>query len=238
MRIAICDDDVLFQKRFTKMIREWDPTQCLECFSTGAELLRAAAGGAFDLVFLDIYFPEENGLDVAARLQKVSPETSIVFLTVSEDCAVDAWSVNALHYLVKPVTAEGVEEAFRRLARLRSRPRRILTLPVDHDSVTVYLDEVTYIVSDGHAKNVCLTSGQTLRVRMHFHELEDKLDDTFLKLNKGTIVNMEHIRTMSKDYCLLRDGTKLTFTRRGRRAIEDTYEQFMYSRLFGEKNGG
>ncbi len=175
---------------------------------------------------------------MAARLRKVSPETGIVFLTVSEDCAADAWSANALNYLVKPITVEDVAETFRRLERIRSGPRRILTLSVDNDSVTVDLDDISHIVSDAHIKELYLTDGRILRVRKHFHELEEKLDDAFLKLNRGTIVNMEHIRTMNRNYCILRDGTKLTFTRRGRQTIWDMYEQFIYSHLSGEERGG
>ncbi|MCC8102801.1 MAG: LytTR family DNA-binding domain-containing protein [Clostridiales bacterium] len=215
------------------MRREWDGTQCPECFSSGAELIKAAAElPAFDIAFIDICFPGENGIDIAAKIRKLSPETGIVFLTNSEDHAVDAYTVDALHYLVKPPTTEAVGEAFRRLESFRSRQRPTLSLAIERDTVTVYLEDIFYIVSDGHTKEIHLTDGRVLRVRMQFRELEEKLDKTFLKLNKGTIVNMEQIRTMNKDYCLLRDGTKLAFTRRERVAIRNTYDQFVYARLF------
>ncbi|MCD8338294.1 MAG: LytTR family DNA-binding domain-containing protein [Lachnospiraceae bacterium] len=233
MRIAICDDSVLFQEQFTNLVRRWDGTQCPECFSTGAELLKAAAEPpAFDIVFVDICFPGENGIDIAAKIRKLSPETGIVFLTCSEDHAVDAYTVDALHYLVKPPSAEDVREVFRRLEIFRSRQRPTLSLVVERNSVLVYLDTISYIISDGHAKEIHLTDGQILCVRMQLRELEKKLDETFLKLNKGSIVNMEQIRTMHTDYCLLRDGTKLGFSRRERAAIRGTYDQFVYSRLF------
>lgn len=238
MRIAICDEDALSQEQLTQAVREWDPMQCPECFSSGAELLKAAAGGVFDIVFLDTGFSGEKGLDVAVRLRKMSPETGIVFLAASGDYAIDAWSVNALHYLVKPVTAEDVAEAFRRLELIRSRPQRPLFRVAGRENITVYLDDISYIASDGHRKALYLTDGQVLRVRISFRELADRLDHSFLRLNKGTIVNMEHIRTISRDYCLLRDGTRFTFPRRGRTHIRNTYDEFVYSRLFREGNGG
>ncbi|MCD8155425.1 MAG: LytTR family DNA-binding domain-containing protein [Clostridiales bacterium] len=237
MRIAVCDDSVSFQKQFTGIVREWDPGQCLECFSSGAELLKAAEKApSFDIVFLDIYFPRENGMDIAVKIRKLSPETGIVFITVSEDYAVDAYSVNAVHYLVKPVTVEGVMESFRRFENLRAKPRSFLSLSIEQNNGTVYLDDISFIVSAGHIKEIHLTGGQVLCARMRFQELEEKLDENFLKLNKGTIVNMEQIRTMSSDYCLLRDGTKLSFSQRRRIAIRNTYEQFVYSRLFGKED--
>ena len=62
---------------------------------------------SFDIVFLDIYMLREDGVDIARILNKISPETRIVFVTTSEEHAVSAFSLDALHYLVKPVTTEG-----------------------------------------------------------------------------------------------------------------------------------
>ncbi|MCD8075332.1 MAG: LytTR family DNA-binding domain-containing protein [Lachnospiraceae bacterium] len=232
MRIAICDDSALSQIVFIDVVREWNPMEHPESFTTGAELLRAAEKvPAFDIVFLDIYFPEESGLDIAGKLRRISPGTAIVFITNSDDHAVDAYSMNALHYLMKPITKEGVREAFRRLENLRAKPRSILPLPIGRDSITLYQNEISYIVSDKHAKEIHLTDGQILRVWMEFRELEEKLDNSFQKLNKGTIVNMEQIRVMSKDFCLLRDGTKLAFSRREREKVQNAYDQFLFLRL-------
>ncbi len=61
MRIAICDDDEFFRERFTGVVKEWDPAQCPECFSSGAELLKAAVeavGGVLTSCFWISIFQE------------------------------------------------------------------------------------------------------------------------------------------------------------------------------------
>lgn len=192
MRIAICDDSKREQEQFIKALHGWDPTRQPECFLDGVALLKAAKQEApFDIVFLDIYMPAKNGVEIAGELQKVSPETGIVFVTTSREHAVDAFSLQALHYLVKPVTTEGIVEAFRRLTKLHEKQRPMVTFPTGRGSSTVYLDEIYYLQSMDHAVDIYLTGGRQLRVWGSLTELEQKLNDCFLKLNRSTIVNME-----------------------------------------------
>ena len=234
MRIAICDDEQKSWEQLTAALHGWDPTRQPECFSNGAALLEAARDQGkeyFDIAFLDIYMPGENGVDIAEELHRLSPKTGIVFVTTSREHAVDAFSLHALHYLVKPITTEGVVEAFRRLAQRQSQKRSAITLTAGHDSHTVYLDELSYIQSANHATEVFLTRGGQIRVWTPLNELESRLGESFLKINRGTIVNMEQIEQMGIDSCMLRDGTRLDFTRRERGAIRAAYDNYLFSRL-------
>ena len=237
MRIAICDDSQREQEQFIKALHDWDPTRQPECFLTGADLLEAAKQEPpFDMVFLDIYMPGENGVEIAVELQKVSPETGLVFVTTSQDHAVDAFSLQALHYLVKPVKRSGVVEAFRRLTQLRQRQRPMASFPTGRGSSTVYLDEIYYMQSMNHAVDIHLTGGRKLRVWTTLTEAEQKLDDSFLKLNRSILVNMEQIEQMGVDSCILRDGTRLEFTRRDRAAIRAAFDDFLFARLSGRRS--
>lgn len=239
MRIALCDDSIKEQKQFTEVLHGWDPTRQPECFSSGAPLLEAARRiPSFDIVFLDIYMPGENGVEIAQELKKISPETAIVFVTTSQEHAVDAFSLHALHYLVKPVTTEGVIEAFRRLSQHRLRPRTMLTLTSGRGSCSVYLDEIGYVRSDRHAKEIVLTDGRILKIWTPLEELEAKLDSSFLRVNRSTIVNMNYIEQMGTDTCVLRDGTKMEFPRRERGRIRAAYDEHIFSRLSEQTESG
>lgn len=234
MRIAICDDIRTEQEQFIKALHGWDPSRTPERFFDGASFLAAAKETPhFDIAFLDIYMPGENGVDIAKELQKLSPETGIVFITTSEEHAVDAFSLHALHYLVKPVTTEGVTEAFRRLALTASKKRPVITLTTGRGSSTVYLDEIYCLQSLNHAVEISLTGGRQIKVWTPLGELEPKLGSDFLKINRGTIVNMEQIEQMGVDACMLRNGVRLEFSRRGRAFIRAAYDDYLFSRLSG-----
>ncbi|MCD8155426.1 MAG: LytTR family DNA-binding domain-containing protein [Clostridiales bacterium] len=236
MHIAVCDDSRLSQALFINALHEWNPEQDAECFARGADLLKAMREQSlFDIVFLDICLPDENGIEIAEEIRTLSPRTGLVFITNSLDYAVDAWSLNALHYLVKPVTAEGIGEAFQRLKSISSESHPVLFLNIGKESYMIYLDEIVYIGSSRHAKEIHLTNGNVIRVWMGFQELEERLDERFLKLNRGTIANMEHIRRMGKEYCLLDDGTRFDFPRRKRESVQEAYEAYLFLHLSERK---
>ncbi|MCD8025780.1 MAG: LytTR family DNA-binding domain-containing protein [Clostridiales bacterium] len=203
----------------------------------GKDLLEAAKSAPpIDVVFLDIYMPGENGVNIAESLREISPFTGIVFVTTSTDHAVDAFSLNTLHYLVKPVTFEGVTEAMHRLAQLRKKKRTMISLQTGSTSCSVYLDEISYIQSMGHAKELVLTNGKIIRLWTPMAELEKLLGENFLKLNRSTIVNMEHIEQMGTNACVLHDGTRLEFARRERTAVKTAYDNYLFDRLSKQNN--
>lgn len=239
MRIAICDDSRKEQDQFIKALHGWDPTREPETFFSGADFLEAAREQPpFDIVFLDIYMPGENGVDIARELKDISPETGIVFVTTSEEHAVDAFSLHALHYLVKPVTTKGIVEAFRRLAQTNSKKRPTITLASGRDKYTMYLDEICHLKSMNHATEIFLTNGRQFRVWVSLSELVPKLNENFLRLNRGDIVNMEHIEQMGMNTCILRNGVKVDFSRRERTAIRSAYDNYLFSRLCEKKDLG
>ena len=237
MRIAICDDDLREQEQLEKAIQGWDPTRRTEKFFNGSSLLDAAKKApAFDIVFLDIYMPGENGVDIARTLKKTFPETEIVFVTTSEDHAVSAFSLNVLHYLVKPVTTKGIIEAFRRLAERLTRQRETLSFPVGGDVCTVFLSQICALESGNHTVEVSLDDGRKLKTRMPLYELEQKAGKRFLKINRGVIVNMDHIERMGTDCCILRNGSRFYLAVRERSAICAAYNDYLLDRLPSQEN--
>ena len=237
MRIAVCDDEVKEREQFLQVMGTWDPNLPVELFSSGASLLEAAkAPPPFDIVFLDIYLPGENGIDIAETLGTISPQTGIVFVTTSEDHAVAAFSVNALHYLVKPVTAKGIAAAFSRLKEQQLDSRQFIFFSVGQGSRPVFLDQICYLNSASHTVEVILTDGERFKVWTPLSELAQKLDGNFLKINRGIIVNMAYIEQMGTDRCVMQDGKELFLAVRGRGDICAAYNDYLISRLSRQKN--
>lgn len=234
MRLAICDDDMKEQKQLLQIIQECDPACDAECFSDGASLLQAAESASpFDIAFLDIYMPGESGIDIAGTLREFSPKTGIVFVTTSRDHAVSAFSLDALHYLVKPVAAGDVAEAFRRLDKLRPRRRKSISFPGRNGGQTFFLDEICSLTSASHAVEISLTDGQRTKVWTSLNEFTRKLGKNFLKINRGIVVNMDCIERMGTDRCVLLDGREFFLAVRERSAICAAYNDYLldqYSR--------
>lgn len=236
MRIAVCDDDRQEQQATVDAIKSWDTSRNPECFFGGKELLEAALRlPHFSIVFMDIYLPKENGIDIAKELLRISPETEIVFITTSEEHAVEAFSIQALHYLVKPVKTEDIKEAFYRLSRENAVREKALSVTIGRNVKRIYLKDIYVIQSVNHATEILLSDGSNVKVWSSLEEISSQLNDDFLKIQRGIIVNMEYIEQMGMDSCVLRDGTKLLLSRKEKAAIRDRYSEFAFENIIGRK---
>ena len=88
--------------------------------SSGTEALRALEEHPVDVVFCDIYMPGLDGLDLARVLARFADRPQIVFVTAYDEHAVDAFELQATDYVMKPVRAERLGEAVRRVVAKRS----------------------------------------------------------------------------------------------------------------------
>lgn len=236
VRIAVCDDDRHDREQVLQALRAADPDASAECFSDGASLLEAARRTPpFDLVFLDIYMPGESGIQTAGAILDLWPRTGLVFITSSRDHAVDAFSLRALHYLVKPVTAEGVTEALWRLRELRPGAGESAVVTVGRNGQKVLEKDIRTLTSANHAVEILLADGQQVKVWTPLGELERKLGRSFLKINRGVIVNMDFIREMRADRCVLQDGQEFFLAVRERGAISAAYQDYLLDRVSREK---
>ena len=87
----------------------------------GAEALDQAAARAPDVVLLDITMPDMDGLETARRLRALADPPAIIFTTAHEEFAIDAFAIEAVHYLLKPVLRGQLEEALLRVRQHRTK---------------------------------------------------------------------------------------------------------------------
>lgn len=234
MRIAICDDDKQQVGDIVDAIKGWDSSGEIEIYYTGRELLEASEREPhFTVVFLDIYFPIENGIEIAKELKKISQDTEIVFVTTSKEHAIEAFSVRAMHYLVKPVTSENIQEVFDRLSRNREKAEITMTVNVGRSLRRIPIRDIHSLQSSNHATEIIMSDGTVIKTWATLEDLKTQLDDNFLKIQRGMIVNMHYIEQMGADSCVLRNGTKLLLSRKDKAYIRDKYNSFAFRNISG-----
>jgi two-component system LytT family response regulator len=155
-----------------------------------------------DVVFLDIQLAAETGFDV---LELIDIEPSVVFVTAYEQHAIRAFEVNALDYLLKPVTPKRLAAAIEKLESLKPAPaikeplqfHDRLLLRLDNGMAFLRIDEIRYIEAAGDYSYVHQLSGKRHLVHKPLKEWEARLPGNFfLRIHRSTIVNMEHVERM------------------------------------------
>jgi DNA-binding LytR/AlgR family response regulator len=199
------------------------------------EALALAARLDYDLVLLDINMPDLSGMDAAQALATWPKRPHVVFVTAHDDHAVQAFSVDAVDYLLKPVSEERLARAVRRVAALRGDDggRRstpgLARLAVTRAGETVLLDlgDVQYVEAAGD-QSIVHARGERLLVSKSMRELEDQLPATlFFRIHRSYLVNLQKVATLetvapgrSAVRLVDDEGTMLEVARRQTRALK------------------
>lgn len=232
MRIAICDDNSVDLKDMQEVFSRVAPAYTLDVFSDGRKLLDAIAGGmVYDLLFLDILMPGITGMELARKVGTLGIDTPIVFLTDSNAFAVEAFSIRALHYIIKPITEQALKECLNRLEERQRTRRQVHIISSSGIQQMLFADDILYAQSNAHYYDLTLKDGAVIRVRMTQTEILNTLGDTFLLVSRGLIVNVEFIRQLGPRSCILKDGREILLSRGNMEQIHAAYAAYVFSQL-------
>ena len=178
LKIFIADDEEPARERLKTLlgdIAQQVPTSVVGEARHGVEAVEQVPPSGAEVVLLDIQMPGMSGLEVARHLARLDPPPRIVFVTAHDRHAVEAFELNALDYLLKPVRAERLAAALRKaavpgrdnLARAAPAPREYLSVAERNRIVLVPVEEIVFLRAE--QKYV------TVRTREREHLIEESL---------------------------------------------------------------
>ncbi|NRQ49322.1 LytR/AlgR family response regulator transcription factor [Aeromicrobium stalagmiti] len=166
---------------------------------SGAEALRLLDEVDVDLVFLDVAMPGLSGLEIARLLGRFRNPPQIVFVTAHDQHAVEAFEMNAVDYLLKPIREDRLRESVR-----RATADRDAVAPSGDDSIVVELGGVTRFVSratvsyaeaQGDYVRLHTTDGPSHLIRTPISTLADEWAAAgFVRIHRSHLVNLAHVQ--------------------------------------------
>lgn len=224
MRIAICDDMpeqlALMAKGTEAYLQRKNIKAEISVFENALSLLENMdRQGECEIVLLDICMPGLSGIDIAREIRQHNGRTEIIFLTSSDEYAIDAFALKATHYLLKPYSEASFSEALER-AFERIKPNESKTLVVKTeggDICSLDIEEIRYIESHAHSQMVHI--GNELKIESRrslsrlFEELEALSPSQFFMPYKGYIVNHKAVASIETKRILLTDGVGIPLPR-------------------------
>ncbi|MFI6319335.1 LytR/AlgR family response regulator transcription factor [Nonomuraea sp. NPDC050556] len=234
LRLLAVDDEVPALEELAYLLRQDSRVEQVSTASNGVSALQdmvqmIGAGERLDGVFLDIRMPGLDGLDLARLVGGFPSPPKLVFVTAHEDSAVTAFELEAVDYLLKPVRAERLAEAVRRL-EVASAPVADQgvddVIPVELGGRTRFVPQqaVWYAEAKGDYVRLHTVDGSYL-VRMSLAALERRwVGAGFIRVHRSTLVSARHVSELRFEggRVLLTVGTEtLPVSRRHTRQVRE-----------------
>lgn len=243
-QIALCDDEPTELHTMERMLRSYPGhpikgTLAVRQFERADALLFAIEQESYvpDLIFLDIYMPTLSGLEAAKKLDGMNLPCRIVFLTSSKDHALEAFALNVLHYLVKPVSEASLFAAVdRALAQFEKDTARYLLFQTENQLRRIAADDIVYCEAQRKTQCVYLKNGKQLILHMTMNRLYEMLaaHQEFVKAGVSYIVNLKHIERLGTQALQLDNGEEIYLPRGSYKTLSDRY----FNHYFGTEMEG
>jgi two-component system response regulator AlgR len=218
LRTLIVDDEPLAVERIQVLCADIPAINVVGTASDGAAALRLAKALTPDLILLDMTMPELDGLGVARAVSEMDTPPAVIFVTAHEDFAVEAFDLDAIDYVLKPVAADRLARAIERATARHSeadRPKsewlEELWVPHRSELLRIAVSEVgridaerdyvrLHVGSKGEGKGDVPTTARSYLLLQTIAGLEAKLNpDEFIRIHRSTILRKDRIKGLRHD---------------------------------------
>lgn len=237
VKIAICDDAAEDIARLSKALSTYNPLFEIVSFSSGKTLMDELIDGDFtvDLLFLDIYMPELDGIQTAQKIRSIRKDLKIIFLSSSRDHYPQAYEIFAFNYLVKPFDQEKLYAVLERaLDELRKESGYKIRIQYKGIVHRVDCREILYIESQDKLLLFHLADGSILQCYGRLEEILKELpEQCFFRCHQSFLVNLSHVVEVGDTYFRI-GQTTIAISRKYDKEAKDRY----YGCLFSQMGGG
>lgn len=210
LKTLIVDDEPLAVERMQVICSKIGELQVVGTASDGAQALRLVDALTPDLILLDMTMPEVDGMSVAKSLAKKAERPAMVFVTAHDNYAVEAFDLDAVDYVLKPVKPERLERAVSRaLARRGDSERNDSTwldelwIPHRSELIRIATSEVGRIDAERDYVRLHVGEGEAARTYLLLQTiagLEKRLDPAkFIRIHRSTILRRDRITGLRHD---------------------------------------
>lgn len=242
LNIAICDDTKSDTETAAALVnaysaehKELDLTYSV--FSDADELLFSMDDARYDLLLLDILMPKTTGIELGEKIKAIDKDATLVYMTTSRDYAVDAFSIYAFQYLIKPLERVSFFRMMDSYVRFRQvSAGRSISIKTADGVRNIFFNEISYAECQGHIVIAHLKNGdivESTHIRIPFPEYVATLldDERFVITHKSFVVNMDHVARISQQQFTMAGGTIVPISRKNYAEVKRAYLKHISSHV-------
>lgn len=201
-RIAICDDEQNQIEYITSIVTSWSNHKGHSCeirtfASAEAFLFEYEEDKAYDILLLDVEMKNMNGIELAKRIRKDNNRAEIIFITSHFEFVGEGYEVDALHYLIKPISVEKFTQVLTKAAEKLSVEPPSVVISCEGETVKLYESDILYVESFLHYI-VIHTKDNEYKIKENISVFENKVSDVFYRIHRSYLVSLKYITRISR----------------------------------------
>ncbi len=216
IRIAIVEDEASYAQQLGQYMEQYRKESGqqieLQYFQDGEDIAEDYKS-VFDIILMDIQMHFMDGMTAAEKIRAVDKTVIIMFITNMAQYAIRGYQVDALDYILKPVSYYDFSQKLTRaIRRLPEKEQNAVRISTGNGVIRIPTDDIYYIESKGHTLRFVTKHGEfTERGKMQERESE-LAPFHFFRSNKGYLVNLDYVDGV-QDGCCLIHGERLLIAR-------------------------
>lgn len=208
LRCIIADDEPLACRLMASYVERTENLILCGAYTSASQALDAIRRQKPELVFLDIQMPGTTGLDIA---RNIAPPTRVVFTTAYRDYAVEGFRVNALDYLLKPVSYDEFTEAVERAMKSAAPEECYISVKSEYRLVRINVNDILYIEGLKDYIKIHIAGQQRpVLTLMSMKAAQEALPaERFMRVHRSFIANIGYIKTFGQSFITCTDGQRI-----------------------------
>lgn len=238
VKIAYCDDDLSALREIMALLDKYRIKHSREiaytAFHSSLELLAAIERGMrFDVLFLDVVMPGEDGISAAREIRQYDNVVKIIFLTSSSEFAVQSYTVDAYFYQIKPIWEEGFFRLMDSVISECEKEEQCSLIVRCKSGITrIDLDRLEYCEVTGRTLLFHMENGTVLESVGSLDELCGKLVpyEKFLRPHRSFLINMEYIQSISYKAIMMDSLVQIPIPHGKCSEVKNTYLSYVFDK--------
>ena len=209
IKIAIVEDEAMYAKQLEEFLHQYEAENYeafdITIYSDGDQIVNKYKS-QFDIILMDVEMKFMDGMSAAEEIRKMDSEVVIIFITNMAQYAIRGYAVDALDYVLKPVSYFAFSQRLNRaIERMKKREAKVIMVNIKGGMVRINIANIYYIESQGHTLILHTILGD-YETTGKMKEMDEKLSGmNFCRGNKGYLINLKHVDRI-QDNCAVVKG--------------------------------
>lgn len=208
IKIAIVEDEYAYAMQLQEYLHKYEQENGevfeITIYADGDEIVHKYKS-QFDIILMDVEMKFMDGMSAAEEIRKIDTEVVIIFITNMPQYAIRGYAVDALDYVLKPVSYFAFSQKLNRaIVRMKRREQKTLLMSIKGGTVRIDVTNIYYIESQGHTLIFHTASG-VYEGPGKMKDMEEQLEEAhFFRGNKGYLINLEHVEEVKDGYAIVK----------------------------------